>query len=471
MKNLIISTILIFSMGFGTVWADEELYNTNITNFAFGPFSIPLPVRLDILGQFNQNAPIIAAENNTAFESAFYPSFLITTDSDTKIYSLSKTENLGPDNTLVSAKIEDGYLYIKSSELEVGFGIQAAMSAGLTFSIGLEPYFGKGKTEVRLIPSKDKKFLKELESLEVPKNKEILDKWKIGEKLTYFKKGGIQFSASAGYAVVGVKIGFAAEGMWKVIIEKIGVNKIEAHLRQVKLKSLQVGVSTLTPSTYIHKYWKFDEDFSFIFDFNDQLAIDTLKEMLNGRMKKVQELAKDLNMKSVTAISHETKYISGHNFYASFTLPGLFSSKFINSHEYEDTQAEYYRNDLRIRTHTGENSRYALTTGAASKNYNRYEFFDGNIAEVEKLDKSEKRVVTWAHYHYLFARDKFDTKLLNKEITKMFKKIGYYDQLKLKAPVEGKFGHMKMQLDTLINNAGVLKVLNNTMDKDYLVAL
>ena len=335
------------------------------------------------MGVFNQNSPVGAPKVNSVLESHFYPSFLINVGSEKKIFSLSKVENLDRENTLQLANDEDGYIMIKASELEVGFGIKGAITAGLGFSLGLEPYYGQGKSETRYIESKDKGYLKDLESLEVPENKEILDKWKIGEKLSYFKKGGIQFTASAGYSLVGATIGFAAEGTWKVIMQKVSEHKIVAHMRQVKLKSLMVGVSTVTPSASLQKYWKFDEDFSFVFDFRDEKAIETFKEMLKGRMKRVQELAKDLNIDSVKALTHETNNISGHNFWATFTLPGVFSAKFLLAHEYENSKKTYFSKNLKIETHSGEDTRYANTGGMASRNYTRYNNFEAKVAIIE----------------------------------------------------------------------------------------
>jgi hypothetical protein len=461
MKNLIIILVLVLSTFSTQVWADENVDNTNSVNPAFGPNAIPIPVRLNILGEFNHNTPFIAPENRAPLESHFYPSFLINAGSGSSIFSLSKVDSLDEGNKLKLSKNDDGYIYIKSTEIEVGFGIKGAISAGLGFSVGLEPYFGKGKSETRFVESKDKKYLKELKSLEVPENKEILDQWIVGEKLSYFKKGGIQFTASAGYSLVGATVGYAAEGIWKVILEKVSENKLVAHLRQVKLHSLKLGVSTLTPSASLFKYWKFDEDFSFIFDFRDVKAIETLKDMLTGSMKKVQEIAENLDVDSVKALTQENKSISGHTFWASFIIPGVFSAKILFGHDYENSKNLYFAKGLKIETWSGENSRYADTSGALSRSYTRYNLFDGNVAAIEKLeDEGDKKIVTWGHYHYQFARDKFTGDLLNKEIKKMHNIIGYYDQIKLDAPKDGEFGHVKLQVDAVISNPATVKIVS-----------
>ncbi|RLA64366.1 MAG: hypothetical protein DRQ88_04010 [Epsilonproteobacteria bacterium] len=462
MKNLLISVFLIFSFLLtGSLRADEKVYFSNIENSAFEAFAIPLPVRLDINGQFNHDIPFIAPENEAAFEGKFYPTFLIASGSNEKIYALSKTETLDSDNTLKMASDEDGYIYIKKSDLSVGFGLNGSMVAGATFSIGLAPYFGKGKIEERIITSKKKKYLKELEELAIPQSKEIFDSWKIGEKLSYYKKGGVQFSASAGYFLVGASIGFTAEGTWKVIMHKISDDKLVAHMRKMKLVSLKSGVSAVVLSTDARKYWKFDDDFSFIFDFRDEKAINTLKDMLKGRMKRVQELARDLDVESVTAMAHENSKTSGHNFRGSFSIPAFFSARFLIGEELEKSTTEYYKDNLRIDIYKGEIARYASTGGAVSRNYTRYNFFDGNVAEIKAIQgEAEKKVITWAHYHYLFQRDKFDKKTLDNEVIKLFRKIGYYEQIKLNAPVEGKFGSVRIQFDTVFSNPGAVRLLN-----------
>jgi hypothetical protein len=467
MKTLIAGFLIILSLD---LKAGENIYNTNISYAGFDPFSIPFPLALDFKNQFYYGAPF---ESLNVTGANLYPTLVVSPVKDKQVISLSKTADLEKDNKLVLANPEDGYLYINKKKLEIGVGLALTTNTAPEVIGSLMPYYGSERSELRLVDSKDKKYLKDLKPLDLPKDRESFDAWKVGEQLSYFKKGGVIFYPTVGVSIARAGAGFSAEGVWKVVLSKLSIDELLVEVKRYKLKSLKAGASAIAPSIGLMKYWKFDNEFSFVFDLKESKSFKVMETLLGGNIKKAQNLADSNKDDFVSYLKNNKRNTTGRNFKLKFSIPALFTASFTLN---EETQKELIfkpLNDLQSIIYSGQNARVASTSGVLSRDYTKYIAFDAKVTKNSNISTpNEVDTFAGAHYRYLFQRDKMDAKFLNKQIHKLYKKVGFKNQINLTAPTDKKFGSLKLKVDLLYYPSGVLKLMGQEeYTKDELLNL
>ena len=454
MKSLLAGLLLTLTLNSS---AGENLYNTNISYAGFNPFSIPFPLALDFKNQFYYGAPF---EDLNVTGTNLYPTIVVNPLKDKQVISRSKVTELGGDNMLVPANPEDGYLYINKRKLEIGIGLSLTTDTAPEIIGSLMPYYGSETNEIRIVKSKDKKYLKELAPLELPKNMEIFNAWKVGEQLSYFKKGGVIFYPTVGISIARAGLGFSAEGIWKVVLTKISKEEIVVEVRKYKLKSLKAGASAIAPSVSLMKYWKFDDEFSFVFNLKNPEAFPVMENLLGGNIKKSQLLAENNDKSFLTYLKNIKRNIKGRSFNLKFAIPALFTANFTLNEETEKEVIFKPEDDLKSVIYTGENARVASTSGVISKNITKYISFDAKVTENTQLSNPElKDLFAGAHYSYTYQKDKMSPKNLKRQIWKLHKRVGFKNQINLTPHAKEELGTIGLKLDILYYPSGILKLL------------
>lgn len=457
MKTLLTGFLLLISFN---LRAGENLYNTNISYGGFDPFSIPFPLALDFKSEFYYGLPF---DDLNVTEANIYPSLVVAPAKDRQIISLTKTKELGANNQLITANPEDGYLYIRKKKLEMGIGLNLTTNGSPEIIGSLLPYYGSETTELRIVKSKEKDFLKDLKTLERPVNLEIFNSWKVGEQLSYFKKGGVIFYPSYNFSIVSVGAGFSAEGVWKVVLSKLSNNELLVEVRKYQLKSLKTGVSAIAPSLGLIKYWRFDNEFSFVFNLQNPDVFPVMENLLGGNIKKAQELADNNDNSFVTYLKNNKRYTNGRNLNLKFAIPAFFSASFNLSEETEKELIFNPAEDIKSVIYTGENSRVANTSGVLSRDYTRFITFDAKVTENTQLSNLDRKdIFTGAHYRYLYKRDNMDSKTLKNQIWNLYKRVGFKNQIDLSIPTEGKFGELGFKFDMLYYPSGMQKLMEKS---------
>ena len=128
-------------------------------------------------------------------------------------------------------KDEHAYLVQETKELNLGLGLNAQVPlgpSGFSAGVGLVPIKGSKISVTRTVDSKEE--LDDLTKFKRLKRVEDLEKLKIGDSLSYRRKGGVVFKAFISHALANVGVHFAVRGIWQIRIKKGKDHKFFAQI-------------------------------------------------------------------------------------------------------------------------------------------------------------------------------------------------------------------------------------------------
>ena len=245
-----------------------DLLSPTETNFT-------IPMKLDLAGQLTFGLPDAVSEF-LKIPSQFLPSnaYPVGVLPFYHYQSLGRKRTIalvpslgGRNNLALRTKDEHGYLVQETKELNFGIGLNGQIplgASGFSAGVGLVPVKGSKISVTRTVGSKEE--LDDLSKFKKLKRVEDLEKLKIGDSLSYRRKGGVVFKAFIGHALVNVDVHFVAQGIWQIKIKKGKGHKVFAQINNIKIRTMKQVLGTIISGASLSQYNVKDENFSFIFD-------------------------------------------------------------------------------------------------------------------------------------------------------------------------------------------------------------
>lgn len=223
-----------------------------------------------------------------------------------QIINLAPAKNVLPDPSLSSTTLTPLQLQpLTLDEEGSGFQVRRTITLNLgagpgweipsTFgvpSVGIMPVTGGKATALWNIPKRAD--LENLPSLKLPWDREVLDSWEIGNRLSYQATGGITFFGALGLASgVGVGLHYFAVGEWIVSVEKVAAREIVAKITKAKLHSFGQSYGSALAYLKTSQFSGADQSFSFHYHLDHDSAFEAYHDLLKGRLSTSETLAED----------------------------------------------------------------------------------------------------------------------------------------------------------------------------------
>lgn len=200
---------------------------------------------------------------------------------------------------LINHDSHDRYKVVDHRDFIAGLGIAVNVgvvggAAGSPFGVGgaALPIFGRSVTAERFVASHHD--AKKLPKPYIPKKAKEVDKWAIGDSLSYKTKGGIYLVAGAQYAATGVFVPLQLEGDWGVFLQKISETEYIYSIKRLALINASILFGNILFGKAGPNIMKqIQKTYSFKLDLSEKKARKQFRRLMRGRLARAQKLAND----------------------------------------------------------------------------------------------------------------------------------------------------------------------------------
>ena len=297
----------------------------------------------------------------------------------------------------------------------------------------------------------------------VPHNIKALNKYKIGDALSYGVTGGLGLMVGAGAAAGGrfgvgaaVNVGLIAEGTWLCNVRKTGVFTVQARYVKRKLKRLIAYGSLKVVKTIgqaeVNKFWGDGVGTFFEFNLSDKEGLKAYKRFLRGDVTHAQKLALKVKAaKGFTSVfskksnlrrglmktpvrplmTYESK-ISGNEAKGKLDIPVLIGLKAKRGENIVITKTKVADSGLTVKTHLGVWKDERETFGLLKRNNYRLAMFAGNFQRIFKHTPTGEVLVQnryGGNYKYQYHSEKLMEGELEEEIINLASRVGFKEKL------------------------------------------
>ena len=374
-----------------------------------------------------------------------------------KIVALGTVDHVGPDNTLERGNNKDGYRVIERRDWNLGLGVAITTPDTLgLFSIGISGIIERGATASRFIKNYDdhKKLKKPL----IPRDLIQFTKTfpYVGDSLNYITKGGVMFRVGAGVPFFTVGAHYAAKGVWGVGIYRSGKTKLKVKISRGHIHQFGMTFQTTITSMGVEHFRNYDKNFHYEFDISDADTLKQYRNMVRGRIHKLQKALKENPKLKITKITEGKSKTTGTLVRKNTSVPFLFSNIRSRGKSYNLSNVRFLEKNLILEEHKGIYSDVESTLGLIAHDVQSISLFTGNFQKITRVKGTEKSTIDRYSANYLLShgQNKVDPEEFQNILKKIKKMVGYRGQLDFKLPENYK-GYAKIELNLAISNVAI----------------
>lgn len=367
--------------------------------------------------------------------------------------------SLGIDKINRKIKLDDESIkIIRARKIEVGAGLMVMghlmnLPWSTMVTAGLMPYKGEYKYMEKLATHNDSDdtFLK------VPSTIDDLNKWSIGDKLSYSSHGGVMSHGGITFGhILDISANYMFQGKWRISIEKVSETKIKTTFLNEEMSHYSSSIGNMGLSLSSGKMNMEGKSETFTFDLTDQGGVSTYISALSGDLTKAQEL-ESLEGGPVFRNSFGTSSMIAFQRMTALQIPALFVRSKSNSKMYSLSNSTDNFFGMETKTDMAMTVDSKSTSGLFSKHKSRNEYF---MAMAMNVKQNGKNHVNYASsWKRLFERDKVSRKQYKKELKYLNQKTGF-DLSELEIPSSSKYGYFRSEFEINLTQGATDKIIS-----------
>ncbi|MGZ3696015.1 MAG: hypothetical protein ACXWQO_18235, partial [Bdellovibrionota bacterium] len=363
-----------------------------------------------------------------------------------------------------------GFRVVNNFDLSIGAGAEnffdlqnsTGLAQNFFLSVGLLPIVGREVNTVSYV--KDLSGVKfSLLPRSLPKSGNELNSWHRGDAIAYTSRGGILFSANAGFnADPGLNIGsislasvsatLLAQGEFKTYVEKLDRSHALVKITDTSLDSVGLQSGAIIVKAGISHFNKIADSLTYRFDLSSRAGSQAFSEMIRGNVAAAQRAS--LLGSDVQPFEKKNSKQSGtlNNYF--FGIPLVLNTKLSAGklNELDFTQS-LHANTL-VNSHYGiylneQNTRLLTTRRSTS------EAFYGASYKVVNKQTDTLAKGHFAQYVWSYDSNQTSQDSLNSMMQEITKKTGLGSLLLLKAPKSDDLGYTSVSLRAHFNQANL----------------
>ena len=382
------------------------------------------------------------------------PMLSLGTDTYRRVISKSSADKIELSNE------SKGYYAIenKTSMYGGGAGIMAMPPNGiplLSLRLSLMPYKGGHVFKLKQIANKNE--VNQLNSMLIPQNKNELDSWSTGDRMSYSARGGVMFGAGVGYTIFAAVMGtYMAEGSWNVSVSKADDTTVYIEVKKEKMNMMSRKVMNALIELSGSEMKSISSNFQFLFDLAYPLAQEAYDRLLNGDILFAQELAKEYNS-GVEIVRSSHTLSNGRMRARSFGIPWLYNRERMSSKMTSDSIVYQGFNGQEFMSYMAMYRDAVRSEGRMSYRVNSGVLFMGMTNhETENLND----IRTGGVFKWFFHKENTSKNYLKWQLNRLIHKFGL-DQAKSIDLTHYKSGFVSAELDLSLTHDDLMKLIES----------